>query len=55
MRRILRVLDDLCFMTGCASLTYAGFLYHEIAGYVVMGIGLIAYSIMIARGGDGAC
>lgn len=56
MKRILKYLDDLLFLAGITSLTYAGFLYLEIAGYVVLGIGLIAYSIMIARGGgDGTC
>jgi hypothetical protein len=53
LKRILKYLDDLLFLTGIASLTYAGFLYHEIAGFVVLGVGLVAYSILIARGGDG--
>jgi len=53
LKRILKYLDDLLFLAGIASLTYAGFLYHEIAGFVVLGVGLVAYSILIARGGDG--
>lgn len=46
------ILDDLFVLAGIASLTYAGFLYNEIAGFVVMGIGMIAYGAIIARGGD---
>ncbi len=53
MKQILKYLDDLLFLAGIASLTYAGFLCHEIAGFMVLGVGLIAYSVMIARGGDG--
>lgn len=55
MKRIVKYLDDLLFLAGIASLTYAGFLYREIAGYVVLGVGMIAYSVVIARGGDGKC
>jgi hypothetical protein len=54
LKWILKYLDDLVLLPGIASLTYAGFLYSEIEGYAVLGIGLIACSVMIARGGDGA-
>ena len=50
MKRIFKYLDDLLFLAGIASLTYAGFLYGEIAGYVTLGFGLIAYGIVVARG-----
>jgi hypothetical protein len=52
LKRILKYLDDLFFLTGIAALTYAGFLLHTILGFAVLGVGLIAMSFLLAGGGN---
>ena len=48
---MVKYLDDILMIVGIACLTTAGFLMHRAAGWAVLGTGLIALAVVVARGG----
>lgn len=51
-RRLLRLLDwldDAAYFAGLGCLTAAGFMFCAAAGLAVLGAGLIAFGLLIAR------
>lgn len=44
-----KYLDDLLYCAGLTALVIGAFKFCDIAGWVVLGLGLIALSLLIAR------
>lgn len=44
-------LDDILIVGGIGFLTAMGFVLHIAAGFGVLGVGCIAFGVIVARGG----
>jgi hypothetical protein len=50
MKQIISLLPDALMICGAATASYGAWLIYEPAGYIALGIALIACGVLIARG-----
>lgn len=46
---VLYVMDDVCYFAGVACVAYGIGCFHKPSAYIAVGVGLVAYALLISR------